>query len=104
MNHATKTRRLLEQSRKIEEIKTHFPSNEEKRQRLLAEAQIHALLEVAEQQRVSNLIALARVESENNSTPTDALNAIYDREETTYDVKLRTRSEILSSLRIGKSS
>ena len=63
----------------------------------------HAALAGVEQQRIANLIELLRVEAENKSTPTDALDALYERE---YDyglgdsVKLHTRPEIKEALRL----
>lgn len=65
---------------------------------MAAIAQAHATLALVEQQRIANLIALARVESENHTTPTDALDALYTREETSFDTKLHTRAEIREGL------
>lgn len=70
-------------------------------QALLSEAHVHATLALVEQQRIENLIALTRIECENASTPTDALDTIYDREEPAGgwgSVKLHTRPEIKEAL------
>lgn len=65
------------------------------------EAQVHATLALVEQQRIANIIALTRIETENQATPTDALDALYSREEPTgwgQDVSLHTRPEIMKGL------
>ena len=67
----------------------------------VAVAQVHATLAVAEQLRIANVIELARVETENDATPTSALDTIYSREETTgwnAGVKLHTRPGIAAAL------
>lgn len=66
-------------------------------------AQAEATLALVEQQRIANLVALSRIECENESTPTDAFDAIYDCEETNgwnAGVKMRTRPEIAAALGI----
>lgn len=65
-----------------------------------AHAQAHATLALVEQQRIANLITLFRIESENTSTPMDAMRAIYDLSE---PKSLRTQPEIMSALGIGEN-
>ena len=72
----------------------------------IAAAQVHATLALVEQQRIANLIALARIETENISTPTDALDTIYRREEISTgfggETRLHMKSWALDALRIGE--
>lgn len=63
-----------------------------------AQAQVHATLALAEQQRIANILSLARIESENSSTPTDALDYLYDREVFDLGGKLVTNPSIMKGL------
>ena len=64
----------------------------------IATAQVHATLYIAEQQRIANLIALARLESENSSTPTNAIDALWDPKAVGFEVRLRTTAAIREGL------
>lgn len=61
----------------------------------------HAGLAGVEQQRVANVIALMQVEMESDTMPTDALDAVYEREPISVlsnQFKLHTRPEIKEAL------
>lgn len=65
-------------------------------------AQTHATLALVEQQRIANQLELLRIETENEFTPTDALDAIYSRESLGEwgDGRLRTRPGIVAALEL----
>ncbi|MFJ4173355.1 hypothetical protein [Microbacterium sp. NPDC089696] len=66
---------------------------------LLDEARLEAQLALVEQQRIANVLALLRIESENRITPTDALDSIYEIEAPEWgEKKLSTRDEIKEAL------
>ena len=106
IDHAAEARKILHEATHDEHgaVPEELLDDEEKRNLSLwwQEAQVHAMLAVADQARVANIISLARVESENTMTPTDALDTIYTRTEWTPDegVKLHTRPEIAAALGI----
>jgi hypothetical protein len=69
----------------------------------MMQAQVHAMLALVEQQRIANILALSRLECENESTPTDALDALYTREggdDWGVALKLHTCPEIREGLRL----
>ena len=95
IDHAAEAREFLEASQLV-------ASQHELPAATLAvqHAQVQATLALVEQQRIANLTALARVEVENTSTPTDALDAIYRRDETGQRTRLYTRPDIAAALGI----
>lgn len=66
-----------------------------------AQAQVHATLALVEQKRIANTIALMQLERESDTMPTDALDAVYEREHISAlsnQFRLHTRTEIKEAL------
>ncbi len=99
IDHAAEARALIEHEHKPSSM--GWETADAQHLANLIEAQANATLALAEQQRISNLIALARIEVENKLTPTDALDTLYSREESAFDVKLHTRPKVARLLGIG---
>lgn len=93
IDHAEQSRRLLH-SMTVAEIGTIQAS--------LMAAQVNATLALVEQQRIANLIALVHLEAANDATPSDAIGAIWSREEIGPMFKLHTRPDIAAALGIGR--
>lgn len=89
MNHAQEARDLLQPLQALAGKDAAFD---------LELAQVHATLALAEQQRIANVIALTRIECENDYTPRDALKALYDVSEPR---DLHTNLNILEALELG---
>lgn len=113
IDHAAEARAALDRWKPPQyEYFTDAPNPKIERDHL-AQAAVHAQLALVaaqdranELKRIEILVALSRVECENVSTPTDALDALYSRHGNGISEPkvLRTRPSIASSLGLGGES
>lgn len=92
MNHADEARRVI----------TTMPSGDTLDQ-AYAYSQVHALLEIAEQMRIANLIALSESGRTTVNGARAALKGIYDSAGEDGTSNMNIRPEIAATLKIGET-